>query len=108
MGKKKISQLTAASTLTGEEALPCVQSGSTKKATAKNIAKSGYKELTGTLTAGSTSLVFQDASITAASWIDGASSVYGVNPTAAVAAAGSLTLTFEAQQTNIDVKVRIS
>ena len=103
----KISQLTAASSLTGSEEIPCVQNG-TKKATAENIAKTAYKELTGTLTAGSTTLVIQDAAITAASWVDGASSVYGVNPTNVVASNGQVTLTFEAQQTNIDIKVRIS
>ncbi len=104
----KISQLTAASSLTGSEEMPCVQSGSTKKATAEDIAKTAYKELTGTLTAGSTTLVLQDAAITAGSWVDGASSVYGVNPTNVVASNGQVTLTFEAQQTNIDIKVRIS
>lgn len=37
MADKKISELTAASTLTGAEEIPLVQSGSTKKVTAKTL-----------------------------------------------------------------------
>ena len=104
----KISQMTAAQSLSGDEVLPLVQSGSNFKATAREIARTAYKELTGTLTAGSTTLTIQDAAISASSYIEGASSVYGVNPTNVVASNGQVTLTFEAQQTNIDIIVRVS
>lgn len=64
--------------------------------------------LSGTLTAGQTSITFTDASITDSStlanvWIN----VFGVYPTNIVIAAGSITLTFESQSSDIGVKVRI-
>lgn len=63
--------------------------------------------LTGILTAGSTSLVLQDESITTNSLYDFYSSVYGVSPTDVVVETGQLTMTFEAQQTNVVVIVRV-
>lgn len=63
--------------------------------------------LTGTLTAGQTSLVISDAAITADSLIDIYTDKYGVNPTNVTSAAGSVTLTFEAQTSNLNVKVVI-
>lgn len=64
--------------------------------------------LSGTLTAGQTSITFTDASITDSStlanlWIN----VFGVYPTDIVIATGSITLTFESQSSDIGVKVRI-
>lgn len=65
--------------------------------------------LSSTLTSGSTTLVFQDVSITVNSTLqDVYTSVFGVVPTDAVFAAGSLTLTFQAQDADIVVKVRIT
>lgn len=64
--------------------------------------------LSGTLTAGSTSVTINDQRILADSLIDIYTDVYGVNPTAALATAGSLAMTFEAQQTDINIRVRIS
>lgn len=65
-------------------------------------------ELTGTLTAGNTSITLQDASITTNSTIDIYTDTFGVNPTDVVVAAGSVTLTFEAQASDLGVKVRVS
>lgn len=65
-------------------------------------------ELTGTLTAGSTSISFNDAAITTSSTIDLYTDVYGVNPSAVVVTTGNIALTFEAQSVNIGVKVRVS
>lgn len=62
---------------------------------------------TGTLTAGSTMLVISDNDITTDSMIDIYTTVYGLNPTNVVVANGSITLTFEAQQSNVGVKVRV-
>lgn len=64
--------------------------------------------LSGTLTAGQTSITFTNATITASStlanlWI----SVFGVYPTNIVITDGSITLTFESQSSDIGVKVRI-
>lgn len=112
MADKKISQLPSASTLDGTEVVAGVQDGATKKITTQAIADlasggggSGFTIVTGTLTAGSTSLVLQDASITTSSLILYGSEVMGVYPTNMVASTGSLTLTFEAQQASIGIAV---
>ena len=64
--------------------------------------------VTGTLTAGSTSLTLSDASILTTSTIDIYVSTFGIQPTNAVVATGSITLTFLAQASDIVVKVRVS
>lgn len=64
--------------------------------------------VSGTLTAGSTSLTLSDASITTSSTIDIYTDVFGIQPTNAVVASGSITLTFLAQASDITVKVRVS
>ena len=61
--------------------------------------------LTGTLTAGLTSITFQNESITDNCDITPFTSVYGVNPTAISTSNGSITLTFKAQTQDIGVKV---
>lgn len=70
--------------------------------------KASKVEVSGTLTAGSTSLTLSDASITTTSTIDIYTSVFGIQPTNAVVATGSITLTFLAQASDITVKVRVS
>ena len=111
MADLTITDLPAASTLTGNEEIAIYQSGETKKAGAGAIAAlgsgGGYTVVTGTLSAGSTTLTLQDASITTSSTLDFYTDAYGVNPTAVSVSTGSVTLTFEAQQTNIAVKVRV-
>jgi hypothetical protein len=67
----------------------------------------GFVEVTGTLLAGSTTLVLSDASITSTSTLDVFTDVYGVSPTDMVASTGSVTLTFEAQESDLGVKVRV-
>lgn len=67
-----------------------------------------WTELTGTLTAGNTSLVISDSSITTDSVIDYYTDTFGVEPTDITVATGSVTMTFEAQQSDIGVKVRVS
>lgn len=68
----------------------------------------GYTEVTGTLTAGNTSVTLSDASITTSSTIDVYTDTFGVNPTAISVSTGSVTLTFPAQASNVAVKVRVS
>lgn len=64
--------------------------------------------LSGTLTAGQTSITFTNASITASSTLDNVwTEDFGVKPTNIVITAGSITLTFESQESDIGVKVRI-
>ena len=65
------------------------------------------KELTATLTAGQTTLTFTDSSITANSTVDVYTSVYGVSPTEITSGTGSLTLTFDSQDSDLSVKVVI-
>lgn len=65
------------------------------------------KWVTQTLTAGSTTMTISDEAITTASSFDFYTDKFGVSPTGATVATGTLTLTFPAQQTDISVKVRI-
>lgn len=67
-----------------------------------------WTELTSTLTAGNTSLVISDTSITTDSVIDYYTDTFGVEPTNIVVTTGSITLTFDAQQSDVGVKVRVS
>lgn len=67
----------------------------------------GFVEVTGTLLTGSTTLVLSDASITSTSTLDVFTDVYGVSPTDMVASTGSVTLIFEAQESDLGVKVRV-
>lgn len=69
-----------------------------------------WVEVTGQLTASQTSVTLSDESITTDSTIDVYvdDSFYRVNPTAVTLATGSVTLTFEAQSSNMPVKVRVS
>lgn len=61
-----------------------------------------------TLTAGQTTITITDAAITATSAIDVYTNAFGVEPINMALAAGSVTLTFEAQASDINVKVRVS
>ena len=67
-----------------------------------------WVDLSDTLTAGSTTLTFTNSIITTNSVIDYYTDTFGVEPTNIVVAAGSITLTFDAQQSDVGVKVRIS
>lgn len=71
------------------------------------LAACGFVEVTGTLLAGATTLVLSDASITSTSTLDVFTDAYGVSPTNMVATTGSVTLTFEAQESDLGVKVRV-
>lgn len=71
------------------------------------LAACGFVEVTGTLLAGATTLVLSNASITSTSTLDVFTDVYGVSPTDMVASTGSVTLTFEAQASDLGVKVRV-
>ena len=67
-----------------------------------------HKDLTVTLTAGSTSVTFTDAAITATCLIDPYTDSYGVNPKSILASVGAVTLIFDEQSTDIGVCIRIS
>lgn len=62
-------------------------------------------ELTQTLTAGQTAIVFNDASITSDSIIDIYVDKWGINPTSVETISGKVTIQFGAQATNMSVKI---
>lgn len=63
--------------------------------------------LTATLTAGETSITFENDSIVPNCIVDIYTNKFGVNPTGMTATEGSLTLTFEAQSTDINVRLEV-
>lgn len=63
--------------------------------------------LTGTLTAGQTSLTIEDEGITLNAIVDIYTDVFGVDPTNVVVTNGSITITFDAQASDLGVKVVI-
>ena len=67
-----------------------------------------YKEVTGTLLAGSTSITLSDASITTSSTIEPYTDPIEVDHNSISTSTGSVTITFDAQQSNLNVKVRVS
>lgn len=67
-----------------------------------------WTDVTGTLTAGSTSITLYDSAITTSSTLDFYTDVFGVNPITVSVLSGSVTLTFPAMANNLGVKVRVS
>ena len=67
-----------------------------------------YRELQGTLTAGQTSITFTDNVINSNRVIDYFPSVYGVVPTSITVSTGSVVFTFNEQENDMVLKVRIS
>ena len=67
-----------------------------------------YKELQGTLTAGQTSITFTDSVINSNRVIDYFPSIYGVAPTSITVSTGSVVFTFNEQENDMILKVRIS
>ena len=65
-------------------------------------------KVTGTLTAGTTSITLTNSAITTNSRFDFYTSIYGVSPTNVTVASGSITLKFDAQKTDMTVEVRVS
>lgn len=64
-------------------------------------------ELIGTLAARETTIVLENEAITTESTIDIYTNVYGVNPAEVRVEAGTITLTFEVQEGDVGVKVRV-
>lgn len=72
------------------------------------VPASSFEIVRGTLTAGQTSVALQASkAIAATALIDVFTDAYGVNPTAMAVATDTVTLTFEAQASNMAVAVRI-
>jgi len=73
-----------------------------------SIPSGGGLIVSGTLAAGATSITLSDAGITTSAMVDIYTDEYGVNPTDAVVTNGSITLTFAARQTALNIKVCFS
>lgn len=75
-----------------------------------NLGESGnsYTEVEGVLSAGETSITLSHDVITTDSTIDPYTSIYGVNPTDITLSNGAVVLEFDEQETDINVKVRVS
>lgn len=67
-----------------------------------------WTDIIGTLIAGQTSLTLQNVAITESSTIDYYTDIFGISPTNAVVTNGQIVLTFEAQSSDLGVKVRVS
>ena len=63
--------------------------------------------LTGTLATGNTSLTLKSDAVTKSSIIDIYTSVYGINPSNVSVSTGSITLTFDAQESSIEIRVEV-
>lgn len=66
-----------------------------------------YADLIATLAIGETSVTFSDARITSTSTIEFFTDTFGVNPTAVTVSTGSVTATFDAQESAVSVKLRL-
>lgn len=87
-------------------------SGSTVWSSNKTNSELASKEdaptiLTSTLSAGSTSLTFSNAAITTTAMYDVYADKYGLTPTDITVTTGQAVLTFEAQSSNVSVKLVI-
>lgn len=103
---RKLAASTMAAALMGDFSLPLLFTKTTAKTPAGAINEIAGTTLSGTLTAGSTSITLSDASITASSMID----VYtdtGIGYESITASTGSVTITFEEQAADMNVKVVI-
>ena len=67
-----------------------------------------WVDVKGTLTAGQTSITLTNANILTTSTLDFYTDKFGVNPTNVVVSNGSVTLTFDAQSSDLAVKVRVT
>lgn len=67
-----------------------------------------YTDITGTLSVGQTSITLSNAAITENSTIDYYTNYFGINPVGVNVSNGRVVLTFEEQDVDISVKVRVS
>ena len=63
--------------------------------------------ITGTLSTGNTSITLNNDAITTDSVIDVYTSIYGVNPIETIVETGSITLTFDAQSSAINIRIEV-
>lgn len=68
----------------------------------------GVTEVSGTLSAGATSITLSNSAITTSSKIDPYTSIFGANPISIEVSSGKAVLTFEAQTADMTVMIRVS
>jgi hypothetical protein len=91
--------------IVSKEALTAIASD-IKTAIAEKADK--YTDITGTLSAGQTSITLSNIAITENSTIDYYTNYFGINPVGVNVSNGRVVLTFEEQDIDISVKVRVS
>ena len=104
---KKVDSSLLASEVLSSYTWPLALTKTSSKNVLGALHEISYKEVTGSLSAGSTSITLSDASITTTSTFDIFTDVYGVAPESVTVATGSITMTFEAQESTLGVKVRV-
>ena len=105
---RKITAQTVATGVLSSLSLPLLFTKTTAKNAAGAINEIAPTKITGTLLAGSTSITLSDAAITASSTLKFYSDKWGLVPSAApVVAVGSVTLTFDAQDSDTVIKVEV-
>lgn len=104
---KKVDSSLLASEVLSSYTWPLALTKTSSKNVLGALQEISYKEVTGSLSAGSTSITLSDASITTSSTFDIFTDVYGVAPESVTVATGSITMTFEAQESALGVKVRV-
>lgn len=111
MADVKISDLTQgtpdASTTLLEASVLTNGSYGSASVTPRAVVDSTITELTDTLEAGETTIIFQSSAITANACLEFYTNVFGVVPKNVQAVAGVVTLTFDALSYDLGVKVRI-
>lgn len=75
--------------------------------TNEEVNRISYVEVEGILLAGETTITLTNDAITTESKFDFYTSIYGVSPTNVTVANGSITLEFDAQETDMNVEVRV-
>lgn len=86
---------------------PLLITKTTSKSVIGAINEIGFTEISGTLEAGETELTIEDAKILTTSTFDIFADVYGIAPESVSVEAGAITLTFEEQESDLSVKVRV-
>lgn len=105
---RRMTAQTLATGVLSSLSLPLLFTKTTAKNAAGAINEIAPTKITGTLLAGSTSITLSDAAITASSTLKFYSDKWGLVPSAApVVAAGSVTLTFDAQDSDTVIKVEV-
>ena len=91
--------------LVGADALSAIASD-IKQAIGEKADK--YTDVSGTLSAGNTSIELSNDAISSSSTVDIYTEVYGITPETVTVMDGKIVLTFESQDVDISVKARIT